>query len=287
MSADTPSLSTAKPCNACRRRKVRCDKAQPCANCARHGVACIYEADLAAPGNSDSVLHDRIERLERMIEQMSRTSLDTIHTPSSTPLTQGEAVAESGKADEPDHGVQLFEPHISYYGSPSFWMNLHEFVCEPRFLLRTGYDSADETGWPLSTLSSAAGLSQLHLPVEQENALFEYHMAHVEPFVRMAHQPTFRTAVAEFRRGISPIEREIEATMFSVQLLTVVAMPSQLVEQTLGQRRWEAIRHFRLATERAMDRANILRTRKVLGVQPLLYYLVGPPRSGCHRAKYI
>src|SRR5688572_28162523 len=72
MSSDVPNLN--KPCSACRRRKVRCDKSQPCNNCIRHGVSCVYDAAKESVV-SQQMLQERVERLERMVEDMAAFAL--------------------------------------------------------------------------------------------------------------------------------------------------------------------------------------------------------------------
>lgn len=65
-----------KPCQACRRRKVKCDKlTRPCANCARTKQLCIYDGDeppvrqsVEATSSTDSDVRDRLARLERLME---------------------------------------------------------------------------------------------------------------------------------------------------------------------------------------------------------------------------
>lgn len=277
MAADR--LSLAKPCNACRRRKVRCDKSQPCSNCVKHGVVCQFESDLSGPGigGDQNVLHERIDKLERLIANMSSSHRGHL------PHRLGPDIDSPSRSSRDDEevtprGVLLTEPHVSYYMTPSFWMNQQDLNLEPRCLLRVGHDDAQESAWPFGIASSMMGtpssLAHMHLPLEKENLILEEFWKNVEPFVKLTHRSTWKTDLGEFRRGVHQLERVIEAAIFAQQLLTIASMTGERVQQLLGQSRDELITHFRTATEMAMTRANILRSRAVMSFQVLLYYIV-------------
>jgi len=292
----TPSTTSLKPCENCRRRKVKCDKTEPCGNCVKHRVACVYDCANGSGNGDDSLektlLNERVERLERMIEEMSRVNLDQqqrLNAMNRPPLGGLRNAMNGGDLVGEDHGVQIFEPHVCYHMAPSFWMNLHESIHEPRYMCRPGYeDKAGETeclgiwSWPFLCRSAAGptaslgggGLAALHLPLDKEDFLLEYQLKHVEPFMRIIHISTVRTYVADFRRGASRMDRDVEAAMFALQYIAVVAMPGHLVEPMLGQGKHVLLSHLRRATEAALSRANLLISRKVVLFQALLYYLV-------------
>lgn len=67
---------TTPSCNLCRRRKVKCDRADPCSHCVRVGAACVSTAPSGAPRGRkggrrklDSELLDRIAKLENLLKQ--------------------------------------------------------------------------------------------------------------------------------------------------------------------------------------------------------------------------
>jgi hypothetical protein len=70
-----------KPCVACRRRKIKCDKlTRPCSNCARSKQLCMYDGDeppaetvrqgIEGTLSTDIDVRDRLARLERLMERV-------------------------------------------------------------------------------------------------------------------------------------------------------------------------------------------------------------------------
>jgi hypothetical protein len=64
-------------CNLCRRRKVKCDRADPCSHCVRVGAVCVSSAPSGAPRGRqggrrklDSELLDRIAKLENLLKDI-------------------------------------------------------------------------------------------------------------------------------------------------------------------------------------------------------------------------
>ncbi len=165
-----------------------------------------------------------------------------------------------------------------------YWVDLHDIHDEPRELLRT--PAGDETIWPQVSIdpsvsdSTDDSLTSLHLPIEQEDLLFDWYNKHVGPFMKCGHHQASMNEISLFRIGRSIIPRDIEAGIFAVQALTVAAMPSTSVQLLLGQKRQELIRHLEDATERALARANLMRTRSHYLLSAFLHYIVSRSRIG-------
>jgi hypothetical protein len=282
----TNLLNFNKPCSACRRRKVRCDKESPCNNCVRHGSVCVYDdqrESAAVTPESQQMLQDRIERLEKMIEDMASLSVQPAepnwfrNNSISAESPASQARRESPPPTE-EQGFALYEQNLSYYVGPSYWMNLHDFSYEPRFLLRI--DDVGETevppspSWPISRMPTFDSMAQLHLSTETEDLLIELLFKHVEPFIRLVHEAHFRREVRDFRTGLSKIPREVEAVMFATQALTVAALPSSAVRELLGEYRRDLLARLLQAVEISLDRASVMRSRKPITFVAFLYYTV-------------
>ncbi|KAK8128173.1 hypothetical protein PG984_009281 [Apiospora sp. TS-2023a] len=274
-----------KPCNGCRRRKVRCDKGRPsCINCSRHGETCVYEGPPESgvfTAETQQRMQDRLERLERLVQGMNFTGPPNLgresRLSSTESVIQGWSPESSSTVESDDQGVQLSEPNICYYMHPNYWLNLEEFVDEPRDLLRWPYDDKMSNNWPFSAQSIppilTENLAPLHLPVEQEDLLHEWFYKAVDPWIRATHYRSYMNEVSNFRIGKSSMPREVEAVIFSVHAVTIAAMPSDQVQQLFGRPRDHLLSHFQYATELAMNRANFLRTRNMFLFMALLHYI--------------
>lgn len=275
-------LNFNKPCSACRRRKVRCDKAQPCTNCIRHGVSCIYEVTRESV-MSQQLLQDRVERLERMMEDMAAYSI-----PNSSRKQSPRGSCSSGNSplsssddssDVPaDAGSQVFRPSDSYHMGPDSWMSIDQFAHEPRHLLNVNCeDVTEENGltWPLSPSSpKPKDMSCFHLPMYKEDLLLKLFFDHVEPFIRTSHQGHFWQLVTDYRQGTSASAREVEALTFAAQYITATVLPAAFIQEQIGMPKQQLSQHLQKATEFALDRANLMRSRNTILFNALLYYIV-------------
>jgi hypothetical protein len=178
-----------------------------------------------------------------------------------------------------DHGVQLFEPNVSYYMHPGYWVSLREYNNEPHDLLRWPYEdsrprSNASPGFQSIPPSLTPSLAQLHLPVEQQEILHDWFYQNVDPWIRATHYRAYIHEVSNLRIGKSTMPREIEAAIFSVHAMTIAAMPSDQVQRLLGRNREDLLQHFQYALELALNRANYMRSRNIFIFVAVLHYLV-------------
>ncbi|KAH7312433.1 hypothetical protein B0I35DRAFT_480890 [Stachybotrys elegans] len=290
MSSDI--LNFNKPCSACRRRKVRCDKAQPCNNCARHGVTCVYETSRESVVNQQ-ILQERVERLERIVEEMAALTMSQQASPCahisnnkagnvnfstcSNKTSPGSLTDDTYDASSTDTGSQIFHSGSSYHIGADHWMNLEHPLYEADCMLNISSSedvSEDGGSWPLSPHPlRSKSLSQLHLPHEKEDILIRLFFAHVEPFIRIVHQGFVWQMIASFRNGMSTSSKEVEALMFSMQYIAVSILPAAVVEEKTGLFKTALTSHLQRAAEMALENADVMRSRNMVVLSALLYYI--------------
>lgn len=277
MSSDVINFN--KPCSACRRRKVRCDKAQPCNNCIRHRVSCVYEAPRESV-MSQQVLQDRVERLERLVEDLTAFSLSN-HGSQHVRRNSSSATSPFSSFDDysdipADAGNQVFGPGNSYHMGPDSWMNMDHLGYSPHHLLNmcSEDDAEQRSTWTMSlSHPRPKDMSHFHLPVYKEDAMIHMFFDHVEPFIRINHQGYFWQLVGEFRAGTCVSGREVESLMFATQYITASVLPAALIQEKLGLVKSDLVDHLQRATEFAFDQANIMRSRSTVLFNALLYYI--------------
>jgi hypothetical protein len=130
-------------CNLCRRRKVRCDKANPCSNCLRAGVACVSTTLSRVPRGRqgsrrkpDGELLKRIAKLEDLVKNLEAENGGVL--PAASPVNIGDAQPEFGVLDRGKTSESKLRSSESSTGSPkdhldrylgsSFWVTLSDEV---------------------------------------------------------------------------------------------------------------------------------------------------------------
>ncbi|OLN95814.1 hypothetical protein CCHL11_02766 [Colletotrichum chlorophyti] len=241
------------------------------------------EPSLSNP-DSQQLLQERVERLERLVEGMKGVSIRG-EPPrlfgSLLPTTSPASLLNDLGNDEAttgDPGMQVYEENVSYYLGPNYWLNLQDVVYEPRCLFRidsdkTGKNPASPSSWPIGRTPTLADLSHLHLDPEKEDILTDLFFAHVEPYVRILHESHWRQQITDFRVGVHKIPVDVEAVIFATQAMTVSAMTDSLIQEKLRKPKADLLRHLQQALQLALERADILRSRKPLAFVALLYHI--------------
>ncbi|KAJ3962930.1 hypothetical protein N0V92_000366 [Colletotrichum tropicale] len=275
-----------KPCSTCRRRKVKCDRQLPCGTCGKNGTAatCTYDVPREGTPESQQRLQERVARLEREIEELKGMAArgEPLRPPkipllSTTPSSFSEYNSiEESMAGDP--GIQVDDENVSFYLGPNYWLNIQEYNYEPRHLYRiesdkTGKNPDSPTAWPIGRNPALPDMSHFHLDSEKEDILTDLFFAHVEPFIRMSHNAYWRQQITDFRVGVSKIPVDVEAAMFTTQALTVAALPAVVIQEKLGKAKEAVLRHLQEASQLALERADILRSRKLLAFIALLYHI--------------
>lgn len=150
-------------CEACRQRKVKCDKLSPCTSCVRLGFVCVPVERARLPRgrtrrpperapNTDKELAERVAKLEQLLRRVAseRDGAPTAGSSSAGPSTgagtESSPIVEHGlqtnipeqEAAWPDQHAQPFagitmtlpsrpRPSTSYLGS-SFWEDIMQQV---------------------------------------------------------------------------------------------------------------------------------------------------------------
>ncbi|KAK1566430.1 uncharacterized protein LY79DRAFT_572131 [Colletotrichum navitas] len=177
-----------------------------------------------------------------------------------------------------DPGMQVYDDGVSYHLGPNHWLNLHDIVFEPRCLFqvdqdKTGKNPASASSWPIGRTPSPANLSHLHLEPEKEDILTDLFLTHVEPLVKMCHDAYWRQEITDFRVGVHKTPVAIEAAVFATQAMTVAALPASFVQERLGKSKKDLLRHLQEASQLALERVDIMRSRKPVAFFALLYHI--------------
>ncbi len=279
-------------CQACGRRKVKCDKAVPeCAACRKSGVECVYEAPPPRGGKrlvTREVL-DKLARYERLLEQHGL--LDAANAGMATPSgsvrdTPKEPISIHWNASVgPDGGAVIADEGKSRYVDGSFWRNIG--VGDGQL---ESDEEDDPAGYaqvatqmrglavsdPLSDVlvGTRQALGHYHPTEEAAMILWDAYAENIEPITKVLHVPSTRKAIERISRDPQRAEPRDECLAFSVYHFAVFSMTDEEVVERLGEQRSELLSSFHFATRQALVNASFLKTTDLTILQAFVLFLL-------------
>ena len=149
---EEPDRRHIKPCQTCRKRKVKCSKTEPCSNCERADLECMYDdpgAIRLRRRRSTAALAERVAQLEALIAKLSQQTsfrpesgnggLPAAGTSSSRSVYIADRVAKAIWNDMPTDPMNKLAVHqgrlITNEGSSrhlmnAFWASMYDEVRE-------------------------------------------------------------------------------------------------------------------------------------------------------------
>ncbi|KAE8148791.1 fungal-specific transcription factor domain-containing protein [Aspergillus avenaceus] len=281
-----PDWTPKKPsCEACARRKVKCDRENPCSACSRHHVDCIYPIHVRpsrrkrrrseekdGPGGIFSPGYGR---------QGSTVSarighVDYSATANSTPTA----------APRAEQGVLLTGGGRSIYLDKfgclahNAWTGVRNELPAAQDALRDMSDSdsgpspEEDEAFFIFGAATKKSLAELHPSPLHIFKLWQAFAENVNPLVKVIHGPTVQQQILEACSSLATITKEFEALMFSIYCIAVVSMSADDVNVTFGESKAVLLARYRRAARLAFTKAGILRTSKLTVLQGLFLFML-------------
>ncbi|RVX69623.1 hypothetical protein B0A52_06687 [Exophiala mesophila] len=259
-SAPGPRLNP-RSCITCRRRKVRCNKANPCANCDRAGIECIFPGPGRAPRKPrkppDAELLARLRKLEGVVHSLGAqvdadgpaintsvkwdrntsgsplsgqvgTGADTRPHQIDSPLSDRSATAtgDGGKRSslgEKQLGRLVVSDDRSRYVTNAFWTAMSDEIAEMRDLL-DGSDTEDED-------ETIVPESERHSQSSHQAFIFGYSSTMVD--LRSLHPTPSQTFILWeiFKENVDPVVRVLHRPTARTILMNAVSNLDRLSKQ--------------------------------------------------------
>ncbi|GAB1319276.1 Transcription factor vrtR1 [Madurella fahalii] len=283
-----PSMSFS--CQACARRKVKCDKATPtCSRCRKSVVECVYETPRPRKRKLSSDVLERLARYERILRQHGLLESDGIGTESAE-----EPV--SLLWDEPEDlrtgGRLLANRGKSRYLGSKLWRNLE---CD-HFQGASDVESEDDEmpdkaipAAPSDPLTEAfmsgpqRSLLLFHPTPENAWMLWTTHIERVEPLCKILHIPSTTRVFEAASQEPSMVSKPNECLLFSVYHFAVLSMTEEECISKLGRPRAVLLHQYNFAARQALVNAGFLKTTELAVLQALVLYLLSSQYSyGAH-----
>lgn len=281
-------------CQACQRKKIKCDRFFPCGQCTRSNLSCAPStrkprARHTGKRTLDSELRGRIAKLENLVESLS-----------------GEVTAGSGQVASPEkdeEGVEQAQGQperrsstaIEKYVGREFWSSLTNEFQALRDALEEDPEEGEEDEPTPSTSTSGPSTSAdydllvcppgavyvmpgaLNEPTaELSEKLCVIFCSNVDDLFKMFHQPTLRRFMISGAPYLgqdpnTPANKTVKA---AVWFSAVNTMSEGECQSLLGQARPDALQQYKRIADVALAQADLMNTTDLATLQAFATYLV-------------
>ncbi|KAH8880911.1 hypothetical protein GQ53DRAFT_703213, partial [Thozetella sp. PMI_491] len=306
------SASTKRACDACTRRKVRCDKLHPCSTCSKTQKECIYSASLPSRRHrkraADSDILSKLSEYEELMRKhnIKFTPLDNSWIPSaleeklvSTPplsytsydtrVSSGSSPAESGGPDDTDE-TKTRPSSVPCEGA-RIWFALPKDLREPPIDQLTWpgsipRDNLTESGSRTMALHLmpfhppfGPALLGLHPEPKHIFKLWQLFADNVNPLTKVVHAPSLQQRITDASWNLEEVDKPLEAIMFAIYALAITAIKAPDCMEYFGETKAALLSKYRSAAAQALGAANLQFTRDFEVLQALVLFILIEPRS--------
>ncbi|EEA25625.1 conserved hypothetical protein [Talaromyces marneffei ATCC 18224] len=273
----TSGSATAKQpsCILCRKRKVKCDRKYPCSNCIRANAECIFRESIPARHHKRRAEHALLSRLRHYESLLRQHGIDPGVNSDDVATTAGGGstevqhemsalrLSDSKPASSPLEDSDCI-PDESDTESADYLSPKHE---NESFLLDHGYDV-------LFSAPSNETLSSLHPDPVHIFKLWQVFLENVNPLTKVIHAPVLQQQMLNAIGDLSSMGKGMEALLFSIYSCALHSMTDEEVQKELGQEKSLLQARFRIATQKALANAGLLKTTDLVLLQAFCLYLV-------------
>jgi hypothetical protein len=293
-------------CQACQRKKIKCDRTYPCGQCTRSGLTCAastrkQRARHAGKRGVDGELKNRILKLESLVESLSG---DMMTAPSSTGSET--YTTDPEPFQQPNRSGSA--PSMRKYVASPFWTSLTSEVQALRDALEEEDEPEGETPESApyeSTPPSGSELSNIEYdlivcspgriyvmpggfmePTERvASQIFDAYLSNVEPIFRLFHTPTLTRSMRDGAPYLgnpwdSPGNQALKR---AVWMAGVNSMSESECLEIIGENKTDALNHYRRLVGISLAQADLVNTTDFATLQAFITYLVSFTPSGPSR----
>lgn len=283
-----PSLASPKPprilaCVLCQHRKIRCDRNFPCANCTKANVKCTPSTPAPARKrrrpNQD--LQERLARCEELLKEYATDKPDGPATP--RPATQAPVYDDSYLKWQPAGKLIREDGSMRFMDNP-----LLGTVYDELRAMRDIIDSEDTDDCTTDHSTTPDENSDLLFGADTPAVnpetlwpdashvvrLWQIYLDRVNPLTKIIHVPTMQPFVLDAVGGPQRLPKNIEALLFSIFLMAVVALEPDECQGVLGCPREVALERYSAGVRLTLLRIGFLKTHDLTVLQALVIYLI-------------
>lgn len=291
--SDTGLTTMRFNCQACVRKKVKCDRAVPtCSSCSKAKLQCVYQAPLPRKRKRSQVedVYERLARYERILQdnnllpaasssspcgkETGASALSTWDPTPVQPATSGKLLSADGKSRYIDNVLLLDAGEGD--------------LCE---LSDSDQGYNDDTGADESTptgllgvltahtvsgaiLGSTRSLTEQHPSYEDATKLWNTYVRNVEPLCKVLHVPTVAKMVDTVSKQPAAASKSDECLLFVIYYFAVFSMSDDDCLQEFNKSRNSLMSRYRTAVFQALVNASWLKTTAMPVLQAYTLFLV-------------
>ncbi|KAI0525711.1 fungal-specific transcription factor domain-containing protein [Xylaria bambusicola] len=260
-------------CVLCQNRKIKCDRHTPCSNCVKANVPCTPSTP-APPRKRRRPNQDLQQRLARCEELLSEYTTNP-RTPSSNDfITRDDSWRPMGRLVIDDDGTKFTDSHL--------WATVHREISAMREILED--DELEDHCTPADARTPELHSSLILSEGTDGNVedyrpspahafrLWQTFLEKVNPLTKVIHVPSVQPKLVEATTDPSSIPKNVDALLFSIYAMGVVALNEKECQQQLGCGKEEAYQRFSTGCRIALMRIGILKTYDLVVLQALVLY---------------
>lgn len=282
-------------CQACQRKKIKCDRTYPCGQCTRSNLHCSpstrkQRARHAGKRGVDSELKNRISKLESLVESLSG------EVTTSQPSTGSDPTANELTPPKDTSGSASVPSMRKYVASP-FWSSLTSEVQALRDALEEDEPDVDSPeSAPQEQLPASASELNIEYDLivcppgriyvmpggfvepngEVARKILDAYLTNVEPIYRLFHAPTLNSFM---RDGSSYLGQPWDAPgnqalKRAVWMAGVNSLSDKECLEITGQGRIDALNHYKRLVGISLAQADLVNTTDLATLQAFVTYLV-------------
>ncbi|KAI0424388.1 c6 zinc finger domain-containing protein [Xylaria sp. FL1042] len=249
----------------CQRRKTKCDRNSPCANCTKVGDTrcsrrpppCVAKRRPRRP-RPNQELQGRLARCEELLEEYA-----TADKP-----PEGKLVKEDG-------GVRFMDRFLlgMLYDELRAMRDIIDADHEDEFA-PDAMDPDENSDLLVGGESLLQNPEDLWPEPAQVFQLWQIYLDKVNPLTKIIHVPTLQPHLINATIGSHNVPKNIEALLFSIFLMAVVALNDDECTMMLGYSKVQATQRFSSGAQLSLIRIGFLKTHDLTTLQALVIYQI-------------
>ncbi|RAK97946.1 putative C6 transcription factor [Aspergillus ibericus CBS 121593] len=271
-------------CQACIKRKVKCDRAIPtCSSCSKGKAECIYREPTPRTRKrkrepSDNV-QDRLARYEKILQDNGLLATEIESSPRS--VQEPTPLRASSHTDATKTGKLISGDGKSRYVDSTLWLNSGETNmreisddeenCQPA---PTGAGPLSQDPISGALLGLSQGLVHNHPTHQEAMQLWAAYINNVEPLCKVLHIPTTGKMIEAVSRQPNTASKAQECLLFSIYYFAVFSMADEDCVSSFGQSRSTLMAKYQFALRQSLVNASWLKTTEMPVMQAYVLFLI-------------